>query len=145
MGFEENIFTVANKEALNSAAQWLIHKSAGRKKWFLYGNMGVGKTTLVKQLVQELGFIDAVVSSPTFSIVNVYENAADKTKRIYHIDLYRLKNYEEALDIDIESYLDDTAFCFVEWPQIIENLADADFFKIFIETTQNSERKIIIL
>ncbi len=145
MGFVDNIFIVSNKKALNAAAEWLVQKSDGRKKWFLYGNMGAGKTTLVKKIVEVLGFTDAIVSSPTFSIVNVYEKAADKTKRIYHIDLYRLKNYEEALDIDIESYLDDSAFCFIEWPQVIENLADADFFKIFIETTENSERKIIIL
>lgn len=144
MGSKENIFVVNNKEALKAAALWLIQKSDGRKKWFLYGVMGAGKTTLVKYLVDALGFNNAV-SSPTFSIVNVYEKITDKTKRIYHIDLYRLKNYEEALDIDIESYLDDAAFCFIEWPQIIENLADTNFFKIFIETTENSERKIIIL
>ncbi len=145
MGLEENIFIVGNKEMLKTAALWLITKSAGRKKWFLYGGMGAGKTTLVKQLVEALGFSEAIVSSPTFSIVNVYEKKENKHDRIYHIDLYRLKSYEEALDIDIESYLDDAHFCFIEWPQIVENLADADFFKILIETDVNNARKIIIL
>ena len=145
MGSEENIFTVADKKKLILAAIWLIEKSAGRKKWFLYGDMGAGKTTLVKQLVGALGFKDAVVSSPTFSIVNVYEKKENKQERIYHIDLYRLKSYEEALDIDIESYLDDDNFCFIEWPQIIENLADDNFFKIVIDIDAKSERKIIIL
>ncbi len=145
MGSEENIFEVDDKKMLTLATRWLIEKSTGRKKWFLYGGMGAGKTTLVKHLVEALGFKDAVVSSPTFSIVNVYEKKENKQERIYHIDLYRLKNFEEALDIDIESYLDDDNFCFIEWPQIIENLADDNFFKIVIDIGAKSERKIIIL
>ncbi len=145
MGSEENIFEVDDKKMLTLAARWLIEKSTGRKKWFFYGGMGAGKTTLVKHLVEALGFKDAVVSSPTFSIVNVYEKKENKQERIYHIDLYRLKSYEEALDIDIESYLDDDNFCFIEWPQIIENLADDNFFKIVIDIDAKSERKIIIL
>jgi tRNA threonylcarbamoyl adenosine modification protein YjeE len=83
---------------------------------FFQGEMGAGKTTTIKALVKHLGVND-FATSPTFSIVNEYRNSQNKT--IYHMDLFRLKSLEEALDIGIEEYLDSGNVCLIEWPQII--------------------------
>ena len=85
-------------------------------------------------------------TSPTFSLVNEYvyeENGVEKL--VHHLDLYRLKSLEEALDIGIEDYLFDDNYCLIEWPQIIEPLLDDDVLKISFEFSDNSIRKVLIL
>ena len=107
--------------------------------------MGAGKTTFVKAFCQYLG-VKSLASSPTFSLVNEYvylENGVEKL--IHHLDLYRLKDLDEALDIGVEEYLYDDDYCLIEWPQIIEPLLDADVLKISFEISGNSTRKIVIL
>ena len=130
---------------LPKAAKWLLEQAAGRKKIMLYGDMGAGKTTFAKAFCQYLG-VQSLTSSPTFSLVNEYvyvKNGVEKL--IHHLDLYRLKNLDEALDIGIEEYLYDDDYCLIEWPQIIEPLLDADVLKISFEISGNSTRKIVIL
>lgn len=130
---------------LPKAAEWLLQQADGRKKIMLYGDMGAGKTTFVKAFCQFLG-VQSLTSSPTFSLVNEYvylENGVEKL--IHHLDLYRLKDLDEALDIGVEDYLYDDDYCLIEWPQIIEPLLDADVLKISFEISGNSARKIVIL
>lgn len=130
---------------LPKAAEWLLKQADGRKKIMLYGDMGAGKTTFVKAFCQYLG-VQSLASSPTFSLVNEYvyvEKGVEKL--IHHLDLYRLKNLDEALDIGIEDYLYDDDYCLIEWPQIIEPLLENDVLKISFEISGNSTRKIVIL
>ena len=130
---------------LPKAAEWLLQQAAGRKKIMLYGDMGAGKTTFAKAFCQYLG-VQSLTSSPTFSLVNEYvylEKGVEKL--IHHLDLYRLKDLDEALDIGIEEYLYDDDYCLIEWPQIIEPLLDTDVLKISFEISGNSTRKIVIL
>lgn len=84
-----------------------------------HGNMGVGKTTLIKALAKELGVTDAT-SSPTFSVVNEY--CTDDNQLVYHFDMYRLKSEIEALDMGIDDYFHSGNWCFIEWPEKIPNL-----------------------
>ena len=89
--------------------------------WLFRGQMGAGKTTLIKEICKELG-VKHTVQSPTFSLVNEYHTENDQI--IYHFDLYRLKNVQEALSIGIEDYLDSGNICLVEWPEQAEELWD---------------------
>ena len=127
-------------EQLQEVAQKVITNSSGKILLF-YGNMGVGKTTLIKQLVKQLGS-DDVVSSPTFSLVNEYES--DKKGLIYHFDFYRIKNEEEALDIGIEDYFYSNNWCLIEWPEKIKNLVPLNAVAIHISVNDNGTRKILI-
>lgn len=92
------------------------------------GDLGAGKTTLIKSLIKEMGSEDEV-SSPTFSIVNEYDSKAGK---IYHFDFYRIKSEEEAMDFGTEEYLDSGNFCFIEWPDRISDLLPDEFHTIKI-------------
>ena len=111
--------------------------SAAEEKLMVFkGDLGSGKTTLIKSLIQSLG-IKEQGSSPSFSLINVYENEHCK---VYHCDLYRLKSYEEALDIGLEDYLaDEVSWCFIEWPEVVEFLLPKPYH--LIELTIESGNK----
>ncbi|HMQ48332.1 MAG TPA: tRNA (adenosine(37)-N6)-threonylcarbamoyltransferase complex ATPase subunit type 1 TsaE [Saprospiraceae bacterium] len=132
---------VEKKEALEQAAQQLLQWSKGGKKWAFVGEIGAGKTSLIQALCIRLG-VEQEVLSPTFSLVNEYGHPAG---RIYHIDLYRLHDLEEALDIGIENYLYDDQYCFIEWPQLVEDLLPEDTIFIKLEIIGDSARKILFL
>lgn len=138
-------FHIPSVSELPEAVKWLLKEANGRKKIMLYGQMGAGKTTFAKAFCQYLGVKD-VVSSPTFSLVNEYayvENGVEKL--IHHMDLYRLKTLDEALNIGIEDYLYDEDYCLIEWAELIEPLLDDNVLKISFEISGNSARKIVIL
>ena len=99
-----------------------------------YGDLGSGKTYLVKRIVTSLG-IKANVTSPSFSIVNQYEGE----HLIYHIDLYRIKNKQELINTGIEDILNSEAIIFIEWPQIVENEFRWQHFRVYIETNRKNE------
>ena len=105
------------------------------------GEIGVGKTTLIKKILNNFKVKD-LVKSPTFSIVNEYLTSDNKI--IYHFDFFRLKNKIEVLDMGFEEYLDSSNFCFIEWPKYIQNLLPSDVTKIKMEYLDESKRKIII-
>lgn len=161
----EHEFTVKKIKDWQKVIDWIIELPPHKKCFFLYGDMGVGKTTFVKFFCKFLK-INVATSSPTFSIVNVYSDFGLQTSgfenldhsvpeirnlksevKVYHLDLYRLKNLEEALDIGIEDYLypDEGIYTFIEWPQIIENLAAPNTVRIKISLLPDSIRKIVIL
>jgi tRNA threonylcarbamoyladenosine biosynthesis protein TsaE len=107
--------------------------------WLFIGEMGAGKTTLIKTLCESMQVLDQV-SSPTFSIVNEYLTAKDET--IYHFDFYRLEDAEEAMAIGAEDYFFSGNLCLIEWPQIIANLLPDEYMLVHIEETENGVRSI---
>lgn len=103
--------------------------------------MGAGKTTLIKAICESIG-TNSIVNSPTFAIINDYETLDGKS--IFHFDLYRLKNINEAIDMGCEDYLYSGNYCFIEWPEIIENLLPETHCNITISVDDNGERSISI-
>ncbi len=103
-----------------------------------HGEMGVGKTTLIKVLAKQLG-ITELTSSPTFSIVNEYRSA---NETIYHFDCYRMENEVEAYDIGIEEYLYSDGWCFIEWPERIENLLPNELTEVYIKKINEHVRSV---
>ncbi|POS02789.1 tRNA (adenosine(37)-N6)-threonylcarbamoyltransferase complex ATPase subunit type 1 TsaE [Flavobacterium croceum] len=103
------------------------------------GQMGVGKTTFITALCQQIG-VNSIMSSPTFSLVNEYHTTNHQT--IYHFDVYRLKNEEEALDMGIEEYFYSGNWCFIEWAEKIPNLLPLHYN--IIDLTQTVEGKRIL-
>ena len=112
---------------------------AGQEKIFVFqGDMGAGKTTFIKAIAHAMG-VTELVSSPTFSIVNEYL-ANDQT--IYHFDFYRIKSLQEAYDIGYEEYFYSGNYCFIEWPERIEELLPENYLKIEITTLSEHERTL---
>mgnify|MGYP000538029329 FL=1 len=112
--------------------------NTSNKILLFYGNMGVGKTTMIKELAKRLGVKDTI-SSPTFSIVNEYEIDNDK---VYHFDFYRIKNEEEALDIGIEEYFYSGNWVLIEWPENIKSLLPLESTRINLIKNKNESRTI---
>lgn len=112
-----------------------------RHIWLFSGEIGAGKTTLIQRICAING-VEEKVTSPTFSLINQYEGTDGL---IYHLDLYRLENMEEAIDIGIEDLLFGKNLCMIEWPDIIEPLLPDDVLKINIEIIEDSKRKVILL
>jgi tRNA threonylcarbamoyladenosine biosynthesis protein TsaE len=106
-----------------------------------HGNLGAGKTTFIKAVCEELG-VKENISSPTFSIINQYKTADDKT--IAHIDLYRLKDEEEAINAGVEESIYGSDLCFIEWPEKLHSILPADTVNVFLETIDESTRKLIV-
>ena len=106
--------------------------------FLFYGDMGAGKTTLIKSLCKCLGTAEAV-TSPTFSIVNEYVGANDK---IFHFDFYRLKNQSEALDMGYEEYFYSGAYCFIEWPEKIPDLLPEHYVTVQLKVLADNSRQI---
>ncbi len=124
---------------LPTAAAELIRESEGLPVWLLKGEMGAGKTALVKQIVNQLG-VKAVVASPTFSIINQY--GSPEGLIVYHFDLYRLKSELEAFDIGLEEYLNSGDICLIEWPEKLERLLPDQYFEVQIQPYDSLRRKI---
>jgi len=121
-------------EELPAIAKEII-KSAKQKVLLFYGEMGVGKTTLIKEIVRQLGSSDTV-SSPTFSLVNEYHTV--NGEKVYHFDFYRINNENEAFDIGIEEYFYSDCWCLVEWPNKVKNLVPLN--SVIITITANSDQ-----
>ena len=125
---------------LTQIARQIIDASTNKTLLF-YGSMGVGKTTLIKEIVKQLG-VDDVVSSPTFSLVNEYQSPKGET--IYHFDFYRIQSEEEALDIGIEDYFYNNNWCFIEWPEKVKNLLPLNAVEIHLSLNKDESRNILI-
>ncbi|MDB4199329.1 tRNA (adenosine(37)-N6)-threonylcarbamoyltransferase complex ATPase subunit type 1 TsaE [Polaribacter sp.] len=116
-----------------------IIASAKNKTVLFYGEMGVGKTTLIKEICKQLEVIDTV-SSPTFSLVNEYNTL--KGTVVFHFDFYRITREEEALDMGIEEYLFNNNWCLIEWPQNVENLLPLESVQIHLSVLENGKRNV---
>jgi len=125
---------------IESAAKRIL-AFTDRKIFLFFGNMGVGKTTLIKVIAKELGVADTV-SSPTFSLVNEYRD--QNNKPVYHFDFYRIEDEEEALDMGVEEYFDSNAYCLVEWPEKIKNLLPLGIVSVKILEEKDGKRTIIL-
>ena len=132
---------IDSESELNKAAKEIINYSGEQTIWAFYGEMGAGKTTLIRAIADQLEIEDNV-HSPTFSIVNEYESLTDEV--FYHFDFYRIKKEAEAMDIGIEEYFDSGDVCFIEWPQKIPSLLPGKHLKIEIVMTSHTGRKINI-
>ncbi len=119
-----------------------IIQNAQHKIFILRGEMGVGKTTLSKELIKQLGSED-VVQSPTFSIVNEYQTT--KGDRVYHFDFYRIKQEEEVLDMGYEDYFYDDSYCFIEWAEKIPSLIPENFHEISLNLDSQQFREITFI
>jgi len=124
---------------LPKIAKQLIAKAKDTKILLFYAEMGAGKTTLIKEIIKQLGVIDNV-SSPTFSLVNEYFSAKNGT--IYHFDFYRIEDETEALDIGIDDYFYTNNWCFIEWPQNIDSYLPEDAIVVNIEIIDEVTRRI---
>lgn len=104
-----------------------------------YGGMGAGKTTFITALCSELGVTD-IVTSPTFTIANEYSD--DSGRRVYHFDFYRINNLSEAMDIGLYEYFDSGDYCFIEWPEMIEELLPDETLRVKIGIEDDTVRKL---
>lgn len=133
---------ITSVDNISSVAKEFIELMGDDTIFAFYGKMGAGKTTFIKALCKELGVEDEV-NSPTFAIVNEYRSETT-AELIYHFDFYRIKNVEEVYDLGYEDYFYSGALCFIEWPELIEELLPEDTKKISIEENNDGERIITI-
>ncbi len=134
---KEQTFSSSSLGDLDNVARKIIAYASSNEIWLFLGEMGVGKTTIIKVICKELGIIDEV-QSPTFSIVNEY--LTDKDEKVYHFDFYRIENIEEVYDIGIEEYFDSGNICLIEWPENIESILPEQFVRIDILENEDRTR-----
>lgn len=125
---------------IDDAAKKFIENMGDSKVFAFYGKMGAGKTTFIKAVCEQLG-VDDVITSPTFAIVNEYQSATTG-ESIYHFDFYRIKKLDEVYDMGYEDYFYGGSLCFLEWPELIEELLPEDACKVTIEETGDGGRVV---
>lgn len=130
---------IKDKRSLQAAAKKFLENTVGMRIFAFYGSMGAGKTTFIKAVCEALGSAD-IVTSPTFTLINEYISA--KGEPIYHIDFYRIKKQDEVFDFGIEEYLSSGSYCFIEWPELAEEILPPETVKIRI-TVGNDEERIV--
>ena len=129
---------IKDTEGLAAAAQKFVDEMGENCIFAFYGKMGAGKTTFIKAICEALG-VEDVVTSPTFAIVNEYKALKGA---IYHFDFYRIKNLREACDIGCEEYFYSGCPCFIEWPEMIEELLPGETVKVHIEVLDDESRLV---
>jgi len=127
-------------DELDATAASILSFSPHIRVFLFYGDMGAGKTTLIKSLCRSLGVTDNI-SSPTFAIVNEYRAASNT---IYHFDFYRLKTETEAMDMGFEEYLYSGNYCFIEWPEKVPELLPETYISINIQVVADGARYITV-
>ena len=133
---------IKHKKYLPSAVKKLLKLSGDSRLFAFYGPMGSGKTTIIKAICESLGAAD-LVSSPSFTIVNEYRTSGGES--LYHIDFFRIRKADEVYDIGIEEYLTSGSYCFMEWPDLVEEMLPADVVKIRISVGKLEERILELL
>ncbi len=127
---------VTEKELSTWLKQNVIPHVENRRIWAFYGDLGAGKTTLIKTLCALLGIDKNEVNSPTFALVNTY---CTNEREIHHFDFYRIEDEEEAYDIGYDEYFYGTGLCLIEWPEKIESLLPEDTVKVKISPDEDSD------
>ena len=131
---------IKSLDNIREAAKQFIAAMEDNTVFAFYGKMGAGKTTFIKAICEELGVTD-VINSPTFAIVNEYRS--DETgELIYHFDFYRIKKLDEVYDMGYEDYFYSGALCFIEWPELVEEVLPGDAVKVIIEEMEDGIRSI---
>lgn len=131
---------ITDIEHIREAAQEFIKHIGDHRVFAFYGKMGAGKTTFIKAICEELG-VEDVITSPTFAIVNEYTTGE---VIIYHFDFYRVKKLEEAYDMGYEEYFYSGALCFIEWPELIEDILPDDAVRVSISEQDDGSRVITL-
>lgn len=130
---------INNLENIRKAARQFIDAMGTDQVFAFYGSMGAGKTTFIKAICEEMG-VEDVVTSPTFAIVNEY--TTDKGRRICHFDFYRIKKLEEVYDMGYEDYFYSDALCFIEWPELLEELLPDNAVRVTIKENADGTRTV---
>ncbi|MDO5482600.1 MAG: tRNA (adenosine(37)-N6)-threonylcarbamoyltransferase complex ATPase subunit type 1 TsaE [Bacteroidaceae bacterium] len=131
---------VKSIDGIVEAAKAFVDAMGEKRVFAFYGKMGVGKTTFIKAVCEEMG-VEDVINSPTFAIVNEYVDGNGEP--IYHFDFYRIKKEQEVLDIGYEDYVYSGNVCFMEWPELIENLLPEEIVKVTIQEEEDGGRTIV--
>lgn len=126
-------------DTIQDAAKSFVQNMGDNTVFAFYGKMGAGKTTFIKAVCECLG-VEDVINSPTFAIVNEYRSASGEL--IYHFDFYRIKKLEEVYDMGYEDYFYSGALCFIEWPELIEELLPEDAVRVTITENETGARDI---
>ncbi len=135
------IISIKDKRQLHKAARTFLDATEGNKIFAFYGTMGAGKTTFIKSVCEILGSVD-IISSPTFTLINEYRT--EKGESLFHIDFYRIKKQEEVYDFGIEEYFASGSYCFMEWPELIEEILPPETVKVRISANRDESRTIEI-
>ena len=130
---------ISDLELIREAAREFIQHIGEHRVFAFYGEMGAGKTTFIKAICEELG-VEDVITSPTFAIVNEYTSSDGP---IYHFDFYRIKKLEEVYDMGFEDYFYSGALCFIEWPELIEDVLPEDAVIVQIKEEEDGTRAIL--
>ena len=133
---------IESLEKIQEAAKNFVANMGDNTVFAFYGKMGAGKTTFVKAICKELG-VEDTITSPTFAIVNEYRSDL-AGELIYHFDFYRIKKLDEVYDMGYEDYFYSGAICFIEWPELIEELLPGNTVKVSIEELPNGEREVTL-
>ena len=131
---------ISSPDQLAEAARQFVGQMGDDTVFAFYGKMGAGKTTFIKAICEALGVTD-VITSPTFAIVNEYRSEEDN-ELIYHFDFYRIKKLEEVYDMGYEDYFYSGALCFIEWPELVEELLPMDAVMVCIEVAEDESRTV---
>jgi tRNA threonylcarbamoyladenosine biosynthesis protein TsaE len=134
-------FSYSGLDQIGEVTEKIIEKCSLHDIWIFKGQMGAGKTTLIKSICNKMNVQDNV-SSPTFSLLNVYQTELEE--EIYHFDFYRIENEMEAVDIGCDEYFYSGNYCFIEWAEKIPSLIPQRFIEISINLEKENERKITI-
>ena len=130
---------ITSLEQIHDAARQFIEAMGDNTVFAFYGKMGAGKTTFIKAVCECLG-VEDVINSPTFAIVNEYRSGSGEL--IYHFDFYRIKKLEEVYDMGYEDYFYSGALCFIEWPELVEDLLPADAVKVSMKEDEDGTRSV---
>jgi tRNA threonylcarbamoyladenosine biosynthesis protein TsaE len=132
--------SIKSLDSIHEAAREFIKNMGNGHVFAFYGKMGAGKTTFIKAVCEELG-VDDVITSPTFAIVNDYTSSKDDS-HIFHFDFYRIKKLEEVYDMGYEDYFYSGCPCFIEWPELIEDILPGDAVKVTITQLDDGNRVV---
>lgn len=130
---------ISSPDALEEAARKLLDEYPNKRVFALYGEMGAGKTTFIKALCRVLQVSD-VTSSPSFGLIHEYITSPGDS--LFHFDFYRLENLEEAFDIGCEEYLYGGQYCFLEWPELVEQILPNDTLRLSLKVAEDGTREL---
>ena len=133
---------ISTLEEISKAARLFVEQMKEKRIFAFKGNMGAGKTTLIKAICKELG-VTETITSPTFAIVNEYRVERDNSP-VYHFDFYRIKQLGEVYDMGYEDYFYSGSLCFIEWPELIEELLPADAVEVHIQVNEDGSRVMTV-